>query len=53
MRKDSKERKEMKERLLYFLDLYNELHFRDNVRNTLQYCEEEIDKLVENLKKMY
>lgn len=53
MRKDSKERKEMKKNLLYFLDLYNEIQFRDNVKQTLQYLEEQIDLLVEKLKRMY
>lgn len=53
MRKDSNERKKIKKKLLYYLDLYNEIQFRDNVGQTLQYFEEEIDRLVELLKRMY
>ncbi len=53
MRRDSKKRKEMKKTLLYFLDLFNEIQFRDNVEQTLRYIEDEIDTLVEKLKRMY
>ena len=53
MRRDSKKRREMKKTLLYFLDLFNEIQFRDNVEQTLRYIEDEIDALVEKLKRMY
>ena len=52
MKPKTKERREYEKRLLFYLELYNELKDRDRVEQTLLFFEEEIDKLVELLKRM-
>lgn len=52
MKPKTKERREYEKRLLFYLELYNELKDRDRVEQTLLFFEEEIDKLVELLKQM-
>ena len=41
---------ERKKRLLYYLELCRELQTRGNARQALAYFEEEVDRLVEDLK---
>lgn len=52
MRSKTKERKRHEKELLFYLDLYNELNGREGAAKTLEYLNEEIDKLVEILKQM-
>lgn len=52
MKPKTKERKEIEKKLLFYLQLYNELKGREGVANTLLYFENEIDNLVETLKFM-
>ena len=51
MKPKTKERKKREKELLYYLDLYSELKGREGVEQTLRFFEEEIEKLVELLKK--
>lgn len=39
-----------RKRLLYYLELCRELQTRENARQALAYFEEEVDRLVEDLK---
>lgn len=50
MRKKTKEIKEKEKRLLYYLELCRELQTRENARQALAYFEEEVDRLVDDLK---
>ena len=52
MKPKTKERKKIEHRLLFYLQLYNELKDRDGVLQTILYIDEEIAKLVELLKMM-
>lgn len=52
MKPKTKERKKLESKLLFNLQIYNELHGREGVTQTLLYFETEIDRLVELLKRM-
>lgn len=52
MKPKTKERKRLEEKLLFYLELFNELKDREGVTSTLAYFEVEIDRLVELLKHM-
>lgn len=52
MKPQTKERKRIEKKLLFCLQLYNELKGREGVTSTLLYFETEIDRLVELLKQM-
>lgn len=52
MKPVTKERKKFEKRLIFYLQLYNEIKDRDDVASTLTFFEMEIDRLVELLKRM-
>lgn len=52
MKTKTKERKGYQKELLFYLDLYNELKGREGAQKTLEFLNDEIDKLVELLKQM-
>lgn len=52
MKPKTKERREREKRLLFYLEIYNELNGREGVTQVLLFYEEEIDRLVELLKRM-
>ncbi|MDL2221367.1 hypothetical protein LJC35_02290 [Parabacteroides sp. OttesenSCG-928-N08] len=52
MKAKTKERKRYEKELLFYLDLFNELKGREGARKTLEFLNDEIDKLVELLKLM-
>lgn len=52
MKPKTKERKRLEKKLLFYLELFNELKGREGATSTLTYFEEEIDRLVELLKQM-
>lgn len=48
----TREKKRYEKELLFYLDLYCELRGREGAEKTLEYLDDEIDKLVEILKQM-
>ena len=52
MKPKTKERKKLEKELLYYLELYNEIRWRENVDQVLDWIEESIGSLVEKLKRM-
>lgn len=51
MKQNSRERKRLAKMLLYYLDLYSELNKRGNAMQVVQWLEDAIDELVQELKK--
>lgn len=52
MKPKTKERKKLEKGLLYYLELYNEIQWRENVDQVLDWIEESIGSLEEKLKRM-
>lgn len=52
MKRKTKERRDVEKELLYYLQMYSELNGRNEVERVLGWLEDEIDRLVENLKFM-
>jgi len=52
IKRKTTERRKYEKELLFYLDLFNELKGREGAQKTLEFLNDEIDKLVELLKRM-